>query len=210
MQGVGYSQIQSWPTPMLFVVSFMSYPLRAPDGSLPIPYSFSTNPLTGMWHDITAPESINFTVNGNDVLSIVDGQLLNIDGSRVKPSYTFNSGDDTGMYFDHANFSLNFCNGATDVLKLKTLEVRIGGGVALAVDANANAIAGNATLVAGSVTVNNTNVAVGAVIMLTRKTIGGTAGNLSYSIAGGGGAFTINSSNAADTSVVSYLIVNVN
>jgi hypothetical protein len=38
---------------------------------------------------------------------------------------------------------------------------------------------------------------------LSPKTIGGTAGFLSYTVSAGVG-FTINSANAADTSVVSY------
>ena len=186
------------------------FPILAPDGFSPIPYSFTANPDTGIWHDISAPESLNFTVDGNDVLSIIDSQLLAIDGTAGAPAYSFNSVADAGMYYDGAGFSLNFANGGLDVLKLATLEARLGAGVALAVDADANAIAGNAVLVAGTVTVTNTNVSTGAVIMLTRKTAGGTIGDLTYTIAGGGGAFTINSSDVADTSTVSYLIVNVN
>lgn len=193
-------------------VNIADFPLLAPDGSAPVPYSFTTNPLTGIWHDITAPESISVAINGNDILAIIDGQLLLVDGTAAAPAYAFNAigGDEAGMYFDSGGLSLNFANGGLDVLKLKTLEVRIGSGVGLAVDANANAVAGNAVLVAGTKHVSNTNVAVAAVILLTRKTAGGVIGDLTYTIDGGGGGFTINSSNAGDTSTVSYLIINVN
>lgn len=64
---------------------------------------------------------------------------------------------------------------------------------------------GNATLVAGTVTVLNTTVTVDTVISLTRKTVGGTVGDLSYTVSPGV-SFTINSTSALDTSVVSYLL----
>lgn len=197
---------------LVSVASVIAFPALAPDGFAPIPYSFTANGDTGIWHDITAPESLNFTIDGNDVLSIIDSQLLAVGGSVAAPAYSFNAiaGDAAGMYFDPGAVSLNFANGGSDVLKLKTLEARLGAGVGLAVDANANAIAGNAVLVAGTKHVSNTNVAVGAVIMLTLKTAGGATGELTYTIDGGGGGFTINSSSGTDTSTVSYLIINVN
>lgn len=68
--------------------------------------------------------------------------------------------------------------------------------------------AGNATLVAGTVTVNNATISAFSVVILSRKTIGGVPGNLTYTLSAGSG-FTINSSNASDTSTVSYLIVEV-
>lgn len=68
--------------------------------------------------------------------------------------------------------------------------------------------AGNATLVAGTVTVTNTSVTANTVITLTRKTAGGTIGNLSYTVSAGA-SFTINSDNALDTSVVSYHLLEV-
>lgn len=197
---------------LVSVTSAVSFPALAPELDAPIPYSFAANALTGIWHDNSAPESLNFTVNGSDILSIIEDQLLATGGITAAPAYSFNAigGDAAGMYFDAGALSLNFANGGSDVLRLKTLEARFGAGVGLAVDANANAPAGNAVLVAGTKHVSNTNVAVAAVLMLTRKTAGGTIGDLTYTIDGGGGGFTINSSNALDTSTVSYLIINVN
>jgi len=82
-------------------------------------------------------------------------------------------------------------------------------GRGLTLQSGANALAGNATLVAGSVLVSNTAVGANSVITLTRKTPGGTVGDLSYSIVNGS-SFTITSASATDTSVVSYFILQVN
>lgn len=65
---------------------------------------------------------------------------------------------------------------------------------------------GSATLVAGTVTVANTNIAAADRIFIQRITPGGTPGHLSYAISAGVN-FTINSSDAADTSTVGYFIV---
>jgi cobalamin synthase len=65
---------------------------------------------------------------------------------------------------------------------------------------------GNATLVAGTIAVANTLVTANSVVSLTRKTIGGTTGDLSYTVSAGVG-FTINSSSATDTSVISHEVI---
>jgi hypothetical protein len=191
------------------LVAVAVFPLWAVDGFSPIPYSFASNHDTGIWHDNSAPESINVTINNSDVVSFIDGQILLVDGVVGAPAFAFNSDSTSGMYLG-AGPSVNFAVGGAAALKLKQLEVRIGAGVGFATDANANAIAGNAVLVAGTKHISNTNVATTAVIILTRKTAGGTIGDLTYTIDGGGGGFTINSANGADTSTVSYLIINVN
>lgn len=81
---------------------------------------------------------------------------------------------------------------------------QVGKGIALT--KGTGALAGNATLVAGTVTVTNANVGADSIIMLTRKTAGGTLGNLTYTISNGT-SFTINSDSSSDTSVVSYHII---
>lgn len=93
-----------------------------------------------------------------------------------------------------------------------TLDFNLAGN--LAVPANKNLSlksgsgqkAGNTTLIGGTKTVINATVTATTVIYLTRKTAGGTIGNLSYTITDGV-SFTINSDSATDTSVVSYLII---
>lgn len=79
----------------------------------------------------------------------------------------------------------------------------------LSVQSGPHQRAGNATLVAGTVTVANPSVTANTLVMHSRKTIGGTAGNLTYTLTAGT-SFTINSDNAADTSVVSYFLIEVN
>ncbi len=71
--------------------------------------------------------------------------------------------------------------------------------------ADAGSAFGNATLVAGTIAVANTLVTADSIVVVGRKTIGGTVGNMSYTVSAGVG-FTITSSNALDTSVVSYHI----
>lgn len=75
------------------------------------------------------------------------------------------------------------------------------------VNSGTDASIGNATLVAGTIAVASTRIAAGSYVVLTRKTIGGTAGNLSYTLSAGVG-FTINSSSGTDTSTVTWVIVN--
>lgn len=65
---------------------------------------------------------------------------------------------------------------------------------------------GTATLVAGTVTVSNTNVVTGDLILMSPTNISGTAGFLSYSIVNGV-SFTITSSSITDTRTIHYLII---
>ena len=68
-------------------------------------------------------------------------------------------------------------------------------------------IAGNATLVAGTVTVSTTAATADCIVMLTRKTSGGTIGTaITYTISAGT-SFTITSDNVLDTSTFSWFIV---
>lgn len=79
----------------------------------------------------------------------------------------------------------------------------------LSIASGANQRAGNAVLVAGTVTVNNTTVTANTIVMLTRKTAGGTVGTLiTYTVAAGT-SFTINSDSALDTSTFSYMLIEV-
>jgi hypothetical protein len=62
---------------------------------------------------------------------------------------------------------------------------------------------GNATLVAGTKAVADASVTANTIVLLSRKTAGGTLGNLTYTVSAGVG-FTINSTSGTDTSIVSY------
>jgi hypothetical protein len=65
---------------------------------------------------------------------------------------------------------------------------------------------GNAILVAGTKTVTTAAIKSSSIVILSRKTAGGTLGNLTYTITAGT-SFTINSSSATDTSTVSWQIL---
>lgn len=70
-----------------------------------------------------------------------------------------------------------------------------------------NAPLGTAVLVAGTVTVTHTTVKADSRIFLTHLVAGGTLGILSVGTITAGTSFVINSTNAADTSTVAYLIL---
>jgi len=72
---------------------------------------------------------------------------------------------------------------------------------------SAGILRGTATLVAGTVTVSNTEIRTGDTVMLTRKAIGGTVGQVSLGTITNATSFVINSDNAADTSSVFWQIV---
>jgi len=81
-------------------------------------------------------------------------------------------------------------------------------GKRLRIATGTGARAGDATLVAGTVTVANTTVTANTKVITSRKTSGGTLGFLVYSVSAGV-SFTITSSSATDTSVVSYWLIEV-
>jgi len=97
--------------------------------------------------------------------------------------------------------------GATGIGVLASLSFPIVGG-GITYKSGTGQRAGNATLIAGAVTVTNTSITANSVITMTRKTAGGTLGNLTYTLSAGA-SFTINSDSVLDTSTVSYLIVEV-
>lgn len=70
-----------------------------------------------------------------------------------------------------------------------------------------NQRAGNAVLISGVKTVNNTTVTANTIVMLTRKTSGGTIGTaITYTLSAGA-SFTITSDNILDTSTFSYMLI---
>lgn len=87
--------------------------------------------------------------------------------------------------------------------------VAFGAGVPFSVASGSNQRAGNATLVAGTITVSNTTVTANTVVMLTRKTSGGTIGTaINYTLSAGV-SFTITSDSVIDTSTFSYFLIEV-
>jgi hypothetical protein len=81
-----------------------------------------------------------------------------------------------------------------------------GGGIFIGIASGTDDPIGEATLVAGTVVVANATVEATALILLTRRVVGGTPGFLSY-VRNAGVGFTINSTSATDTSTVGFLIL---
>ena len=100
----------------------------------------------------------------------------------------------------------NNCSGAATAPYLDG-----GGYLGLQTDGNrltvGGILRGTATLVAGTVTVSSTEIQTGDTVMLTRKAIGGTVGQISLGTITNATSFVINSDNAADTSSVFWQIV---
>lgn len=81
------------------------------------------------------------------------------------------------------------------------------GWTALSLLDGANKRMGQATLVAGEVAVSNTSVTDDTRIFLSHETAIGTLGHLHISARSAGVSFTITSSEAADESVVNWLLI---
>ena len=67
---------------------------------------------------------------------------------------------------------------------------------------------GSATLVGGTKAVTITGIKLDAKAILQRKSVGGTAGHLTYAVTAN--TLTINSSSGTDTSVVEYYVIDAN
>lgn len=80
-------------------------------------------------------------------------------------------------------------------------------GKGLYVKEGTNATMGRAVLSGGTVTVNTTKASTTMEVFLTTRIAGGTLGVLSVGTVVAGTSFVINSSNAADTSTVNWMIV---
>ncbi len=77
----------------------------------------------------------------------------------------------------------------------------------LTLRAGTNGVQGVATLSGGTKTVSTTAIRTGDNILLTRKAIGGTPGNLTYGTITDKTSFVITSSSGADTSDVLWVIL---
>jgi hypothetical protein len=120
-----------------------------------------------------------------------------------------NTRSDSGIY-------TSFLQGGTERIRLDGPggvyvyeKLTLDTAIPIAIKSGTNQRAGNATLVAGTVTVNNTTVTANTIVLLTRKTSGGTIGTaITYTVSAGT-SFTINSDSIIDTSTFSYLLIEV-
>lgn len=85
--------------------------------------------------------------------------------------------------------------------------ISIPSGKTITISSGTNKRAGNAPLVGGTVTVSNTTVTANTLVVLTRKTSGGTIGtSITYTLSAGV-SFTITSDNILDTSTFTYMLI---
>lgn len=175
-----------------------------------------------------AVEAPRFTNNGTMIIAAAAGGDL---GIRSASQIFFNTGGATGgterWFISSVGHWKPFLNVSYDIGS-STEFVRTGYvanvtasnvlvNTSLSMTTNASLViqsgpkqrAGNATLVGGTVTVANTSVTANTVVMLTRKTSGGTIGTaITYTLSAGT-SFTITSDNVLDTSVFSYFLIEV-
>lgn len=85
--------------------------------------------------------------------------------------------------------------------------IKISSGTTQLISTGGAAVIGTATLVGGTVTVNTTAATATCIILLTRKTSGGTIGTAITYTVNAGTSFTINSDNVLDTSSFVWRIV---
>lgn len=142
--------------------------------------------------------------SGADGLVITNSSLS---GTRGWEFYPTTNGTDTDMnLYEFAGTSGNravFKSGGT-LQWLGDLQLTTAG-KGLGIKSGTNCKAGSDTLVAGTKTVSNTSVTANSIVILNRKTAGGTTGDLSYTISAGS-SFTINSTSNTDTSTIDFLI----
>lgn len=100
-------------------------------------------------------------------------------------------------------------SGRAVYMMLTSETLALATGHSLALTSGTNQRAGNAVLVGGTVTVVNATVTANTVVMLTRKTSGGTIGTaITYTVIAAT-SFTITSDSVLDTSTFSYMLIEV-
>lgn len=105
-------------------------------------------------------------------------------------------GTSNALRIDATSLSMSLYDGLSFATVAKGITYKSGTG----------ARAGNATLTAGTVTITNTSVTANTIVIYCVKTLGGTPGNLSYTLSAGT-SLTINSDNPLDTSTISYQLM---
>lgn len=136
-----------------------------------------------------------------------------VNGSILTTGGFVNSiGDSTNGFLAVNTNRIRSAGGSLD-LNTGTATSLFGGAVqfalgkSLVLPSGTNTRAGNAVLVGGTVTVSNTTVTANTIVLLTRKTSGGTIGTaITYTLSAGT-SFTITSDNILDTSTFSYVLI---
>lgn len=183
------------------------------NGSASFPaFSFLSDVNTGMLS--VGADLLGFSAGGTTRLTLSTTTLtstvpfLGPAGTASLPTFSFSGDPNTGLYNVGADQIGLSTNGVLRVT-YNTTDAIFAAGYRLAFSSGTNQRAGNATLVAGTVTVANTSVTGNTIVLITRKTSGGTIGlAITYTVSTGV-SFTINSDSAIDTSTFSYFLIEV-
>lgn len=144
----------------------------------------------------TDAQNINADVNiNNNILLMADGNIF-AGNTTIAPDGHIDINTNTILNIDG---SAQFAGGQLTISSAGVIGIASG----------SNQRAGNATMVAGTVTVANTTVTADTIVLLTRKTSGGTPGTLITYTVTAATSFTINSDSALDTSTFSYFLIEV-
>lgn len=179
----------------------------------------TANPALTLVNPTTGSATVALKVSGN-VNTNVGSEPFNRAADFLNKHADFSS-DLVRIENDGVSGAVNTTNGAylriggsTPVMRVRPLSTDFGHDVKLGTAGNglyikegSNATMGRAVLVAGTVTVSTTKVTTNSEIFLTRRIAGGTLGHLSIGTVTGATSFVINSSDAADTSTINWLIV---
>lgn len=147
--------------------------------------NFNPTSGTGVFSAVNVDHQINQTGGAN---GITRGIYVNPTLTAAANYRAIESSNNTGFQFYAAGTANSYFGGPIQVA------------------AGTGARAGNATLVGGTVTISMTSATANTVVLVSRKTAGGTTGDLRYSVTAGA-SITITSSSASDTSVVSYFAI---
>lgn len=189
--------------------------------SAPGASSASVNALSTTWQISTAGHFLAGTDNVFDIgatgatrpRAIYAGTTINSGGEIASADFV-----SAVRFFVNANArilapaaaSITLRNSAeTAYASLTLLNITQDTAGLFSVTSGANQRAGNAVLVGGTVTVANTTVTANTIVMLTRKTSGGTIGTaITYTVIAAT-SFTITSDSVLDTSTFSYFLIEV-
>lgn len=158
----------------------------------------------------TATSQIQIGARHIELIEVTEPAAPSANGLRIYPV------DDAGVTKLRWRTSVGIYEVAALATSVSFIDVTATGnlicsvvGKGLQLKPGSNTRCGEATLVVGTITVSNTTVTANTQILLTRKTSNGTTGTLNYTLSAGA-SFTINSNNVLDTSVITYLLIEVN
>lgn len=171
--------------------------------------SFSAAPTVGFRE---AAAGVIFTTSSADIWY----SSASVISMRNNGSFAFSSTTDPTATADTALernaagiLAVTNGSGSANLRDLKLRALTMGAAGLLSISSGTNQRAGNLTLVGGTSTVSNTTVTANSIVILTRKTSGGTIGTaITYTLSAGT-SFTVNSDNILDTSTFSYMIIEV-